>query len=122
MSEQFISLNSVMKYFPEDERPSMRWLRETMAHMGYARKIGRTYKTTRSKREKFLKELAGEQCQNHPTTQGRHSRQNISSQEGSGTRGAGIRCASATVQSPDDDLREALDLIAAANAPEDVMN
>lgn len=106
--KQPLALDVVRARLPEDARPSLRKLRETMDALDCIIKLGRSSFTTEELWERFL-------CRLKVTEQSAQISSPIAA-AGNGTRGVGSRSGSQTVQSPEDELNEALKLVAKATA------
>ena len=103
----FVPIDDVMAKLPP--KFTRRYVREVMSDLGFARKIGREYFTTPGEAQSFLRHVEENGlCK----TGHRERRSSRSTAKTAGTRG-GRSPSVMAVKSPEHELREALDRIAA---------
>ena len=104
----FIPASTAAKHFPEHTE---RYIRETMSQLGFATQIGRRYYTTASDIEAFVNHV-----KEHGLCRKKGQTSRRASAKAAGTRGAQSRSGGRTALCADDELKEALALLAKMSA------
>jgi hypothetical protein len=103
----FLPITEAMKRFPPGG-PSLRFVRDRMKALGFAKKVGRSYYTTAGQIDRFMQHVVEYGLCKQTKTRGQSSSRR--SEKATGSPVAGSRSASRMVRLPADDLKEALAL------------